>query len=189
MSKLFVDEIVHQSSQGSGTITLGASGETINIPSGSTINLSNSTVTLNSDMKNRPAFRAYPSSGQTISNNTQTVLQYNTETFDTDNCYDTSTYKFTPNVAGKYYFHLNARVETADDYDHLEASIAKNGGDQARMLTSPKHYDICVVTVVLEMNGTTDYVQPKIFQGSGSNKSVGTDQANLFFEGYRLIGA
>ena len=31
MSKLFVDEIVHQSSQGSGTITLGASGETTNI--------------------------------------------------------------------------------------------------------------------------------------------------------------
>jgi len=31
MSKLFVDEIVHQSSQGSGTITIGASGETTNI--------------------------------------------------------------------------------------------------------------------------------------------------------------
>jgi len=31
MSKLFVDEIVHQSSQGSGTITIGASGETINV--------------------------------------------------------------------------------------------------------------------------------------------------------------
>ena len=31
MSKLFVDEIVHQSSQCSGTITLGASGETTNI--------------------------------------------------------------------------------------------------------------------------------------------------------------
>jgi len=31
MSKLFVDEIVHKSSQGSGTITIGASGETTNI--------------------------------------------------------------------------------------------------------------------------------------------------------------
>lgn len=44
MSKLFVDEIVHQSSQGSGTITLGASGETIALPSGSTLDLSNTTV-------------------------------------------------------------------------------------------------------------------------------------------------
>ena len=31
MSDLFVDNIKHQSSQGSGTITIGASGETINV--------------------------------------------------------------------------------------------------------------------------------------------------------------
>ena len=37
MSKLFVDEIVHQSSQGSGTITLGASGETIALASGASV--------------------------------------------------------------------------------------------------------------------------------------------------------
>ena len=39
MSKLFVDEIVHQSSQGSGTITLGASGETVALASGATNNI------------------------------------------------------------------------------------------------------------------------------------------------------
>ena len=37
MSKLFVDEIVHQSSQGSGTITLGASGETVAMASGASV--------------------------------------------------------------------------------------------------------------------------------------------------------
>ena len=37
MSKLFVDEIVHASSQGSGTITLGASGETIALASGASV--------------------------------------------------------------------------------------------------------------------------------------------------------
>ena len=36
MSDLFVDNIKHQSSQGSGTITLGASGETIALASGAT---------------------------------------------------------------------------------------------------------------------------------------------------------
>ena len=46
MGTIFVDNLKHQSSQGSGTITIGASGETINIPTGSTIDLSNSTVTL-----------------------------------------------------------------------------------------------------------------------------------------------
>ena len=37
MSDLFVDNIKHQSSQGSGTITIGASGETVEIPSGVTL--------------------------------------------------------------------------------------------------------------------------------------------------------
>jgi len=46
MSKLFVDEIVHQSSQGSGTITIGASGETVAVASGS--NFSTTGITDNS---------------------------------------------------------------------------------------------------------------------------------------------
>ena len=39
MSDLFVDNIKHQSSQGSGTITIGASGETIKAASGTQNNL------------------------------------------------------------------------------------------------------------------------------------------------------
>ena len=49
MSKLFVDEIVHASSQGSGTITLGASGEKINLGTG----VSGGTFT------NKPMFQAW----------------------------------------------------------------------------------------------------------------------------------
>lgn len=37
MSDIFVDNIKHQSSQGSGTITLGASGETIALASGASV--------------------------------------------------------------------------------------------------------------------------------------------------------
>ena len=107
MSKLFVDEIVHQSSQGSGTITLGASGETINIPAGSTINLSNSTVTLNSNMKNTPAFMAYrSSSNQSISASTDTLVLFNSTSYNIDSAYDTSTGFFTvpSGGAGRYLF-------------------------------------------------------------------------------------
>jgi len=39
MGTLFVDNIKHQSSQGSGTITIGASGETIKAASGATNNI------------------------------------------------------------------------------------------------------------------------------------------------------
>jgi len=81
MSKLFVDEIVHQSSQGSGTITLGASGEKINLGTG----VSGGTLT------NIPAFEAYLSADTTISDNVWTKVPFNVEDFDTDNTYDNST--------------------------------------------------------------------------------------------------
>ena len=53
---------------------------------------------------NTPAFQAYRSSTQTISGSTWTKVQFNTEIYDTDSDYDNSTnYRFTPTVAGKYY--------------------------------------------------------------------------------------
>jgi hypothetical protein len=47
-----------QTSSGSGTITLGQSGETVDF--------SNATTTLNSAMKNVPAFKATASSATTV---------------------------------------------------------------------------------------------------------------------------
>ena len=52
-----------------------------------------------------PAFRAYMSS-QTFSNNTATVCAFNTEVFDTNGTYNTGDYKFTPLIAGYYFFKL-----------------------------------------------------------------------------------
>jgi hypothetical protein len=55
---------------------------------------------------NTPAFLAYRStSNQSISNQTETQCQFQTELFDTDSCYDTSTYRFTPTTAGKYFLY------------------------------------------------------------------------------------
>ena len=86
-------------SSGSGTITLGQSGETIALGSGVTSQF------------NQPAFQAELSANQEVTDNTDTKVQFDTEIFDTDNCYDNSTnYRFTPTVAGKYYVYLNLGV-------------------------------------------------------------------------------
>ncbi len=54
---------------------------------------------------NTPAFMAYLSSDQNISNGVYTKVQCDTELYDTDNAYDNSSnYRFTPQTAGKYYF-------------------------------------------------------------------------------------
>ena len=75
------------------TITLGASGDTINIPSGATI--ANSGTATGFGESNKPAFLA-TMSGQSVSDNTYTKLEFGTEVVDTDSAYDHSTnYRFT----------------------------------------------------------------------------------------------
>jgi hypothetical protein len=52
---------------------------------------------------NMPAFSAYQSSGQTLSSATATKLNFQTEEFDTNNNFDSTTnMRFTPTVAGYY---------------------------------------------------------------------------------------
>ena len=75
---------------------------------------------------NTPAFEAQrPQSAQVVSNNTDTKVQFSTENFDTDNCYDNSTnYRFTPNVAGKYfvYARIMCRAATNGNLVYVEVS-------------------------------------------------------------------
>ena len=69
----------------------------------------------------KPAFHAYMSSNQDLSNNTATKLQVDTEDFDTDNMYDSSTnYRFTPIVAGKYYVYGLTRSGATTDFTRPE---------------------------------------------------------------------
>ena len=92
MSTLKVDTILKRT--GTGTITVGQSGDTISIPSGATLN-SAGTNTLEG-IANTPSFYAALTSNQTISDNTITKIQFNTEVWDTDSAYDNSTnYRFT----------------------------------------------------------------------------------------------
>ena len=63
------------------------------------------TLTLNNAaLKNTPAFFAKLSGNQTINNNATTVMAFDTEVYDTDSAFDTSSYRFTvpSGKAGKY---------------------------------------------------------------------------------------
>ena len=78
MSTLKVDEILKRT--GTGTITIGQSGDTID--------LSNPTsVTLNSTMKNRPALLVTNSGNQSIGNASNTLVTFDTETVDTNSAF------------------------------------------------------------------------------------------------------
>ncbi len=86
-----------------GTITNSAGSGNITIGSGVTVNV------------NRPAFHAYLGANQTAADATATKLNINTETYDTDSCFDTSTYRFTPTEAGKYLIYGHLYLSSLDN--------------------------------------------------------------------------
>jgi hypothetical protein len=53
-----------------------------------------------------PSFEAFLSSDtSTLSNDTDTKITFDTETYDSDGTYDTSNGRFTPGVSGKYFIY------------------------------------------------------------------------------------
>ena len=172
-----------ETSSGSGTITLGQSGETVD--------LSTATMTLNNTMKATPAFEAYRSSNQTISTGTSTKIQYDTEVFDTDSAYDNSTnYRFTPQTAGKYFIFASAQTGSTSDFDDYQILIYKNGSTYAQTRVRHHYAENINCQVIVDMNGSTDYVEGFAYQASGGNLDInGTSYPRTRFGGYRIIGA
>ena len=103
MSTLKVDQILKRT--GTGTITLGQSGDTIAIPSGATISNSGTATGFGGD--GTPKFYAKKNADQTgITDHAMTKVTFQTEEFDSDNAFDNSTnYRFTvPSGEGGLYF-------------------------------------------------------------------------------------
>jgi len=168
---LKVGEITN--SAGSGNITIG-SGVTVNV--------------------NRPAFHAYLGANQTAADATATKLNINTETYDTDSCFDTGTYRFTPTEAGKYFVYGNAEwYSTGNTFNFGAARIYKNGS----LLFSLGHNGNASggaqegkePSGVVDMNGSTDYLELYVYQDTSDSSSVtmnGGDGIGNYFGAYKI---
>ena len=124
-------------------ISYDASGNPVAIATGSDGQVLTSTgagsppafETLPTGGTNTPAFEARNGSNQDIGyTGVYTKITANTEVFDTNSKYDNSTnYRFTPTVAGKYYCYANIQFETTsasnsgDNLITTTAAIYKNG--------------------------------------------------------------
>ena len=187
MSKVQVDTIDTRSgtstmqigSTNTSTINIGVSGDTVNIPAGVTI--ANAGTATGFGQTNTPYFFAYRgSSEQSISNGSLTVMQFNAELYDSGNCYDTSTYKFTPNVAGKYWIQATARLNTSTDCTSLQIEIFKNTSTFSRVNENNIHYTSVTSTAIIDMNGSSDYIQAKIYQDTGGSANIAYNSDNTY---------
>jgi len=106
-----------------------------------------------------PAFIAYASATQTLSAFTATKRAINTEIIDTDSCYDTSTYRFTPTKAGLYQISVTQNFNSAPN--RFQILIYKNGSNNLTgndAYTSGNDFGGGASTLI-SMNGTSDYLE------------------------------
>jgi hypothetical protein len=121
-----------------------------------------------------PAFSAYKSADQTTAATTFEKITFNTETFDTDNNFASST--FTPTKAG--YYSLNVLVlntTTADQNLYWYV----NGASVRRVTNRFGNTNTLNDTYLVYLNGTTDYVE-MYFYGNSAGTVFGGSSFTVF---------
>ena len=155
--------------ENSNTITIGASGDTISIPSGATI--TNSGTATGFGGTTAPYVSVYRNTDQNVSDATWTKIQFNVEVVDSAGAFDSSTnYRYTPQTSGYYYVQLNLGIgNTADNsIDSIYARIYKNGSDitgtNARRdwdanAEGLNYNDVINTSTIVQLNGSSDYIE------------------------------
>jgi hypothetical protein len=131
-----------------------------------------------------PAFSAKrATSNQTFSSATWTKAEYNSEFFDLDSCYDSTTnYRFTPTKAGIYSVSFISEIASTTSGDMFTA-IYKNGSNYSTV-TGLKSSTFLLASgaSLVSMNGTTDYLEIYVYAAGSSPKiDLGTAQFSAAF--------
>jgi hypothetical protein len=183
------NNIINESSD---TITIGASGDTISIPSGATIANSGTATGFGA---NTPAFEAYTTGLQSITENAYVKMTFGTEVFDTAGNYASD--RFTPQTAGKYFVYAKGTADPSN-YENGRTAILKiykngsaleytkydtmtGGNSSADGFTAATPS----ARAVVDMNGSSDYLEAYFLLNtwSDSGAQVGSKQ----FGAYRII--
>ena len=141
--------------------------------------------------KNTPAFMAKMSASQDISNVTWTKIAFNTDVYDTDSTFDTSNYRFTPAVAGKYVFTLQVTLDDVPDQKEIYLKIYKNGSAESTSTTRLRVSGLEKTSSFCHWSDTSDaddYYEAYIYHNIGSTQDVRHDYGTIFM-GHKLIGA
>ena len=196
MSTLKVDTILKRT--GTGTITVGQSGDTITIPSGATLSVAGSTIAA---VDNTPAFGASQSGTQSISNGGFVKVTLDTENWDTDSAFDNATnYRFTvpTDEGGKYIFNYGAYLVSMTTNGYFQLQLYKNGSE----LRASAHRSYMSSSATASMNITAsisvslsagDYIEFYVIQdnsdGGGGSRTLGDSNYKAFLTGMKVIGA
>ena len=177
-----------------GNIGSASDTDAMAISSGGVVNFTQIPTVSSIQLTNAPAFEATVSSNQTLTDNSTSIVEFDTEIFDTDGKYDHSTnYRFTPTVAGKYFVYASIGVSAEGDaqLQNIFGQLMKNGsqvkvshfnfgGNNARFATA-------TLNAILTLD-SDDYVDARIQAADSSGSAIVQPTPYSTFGAYKMIG-
>jgi len=142
---------------------------------------------------NAPYFEAYIASNQTMADDTDTKLNFDTETYDSGGMYNTTNKRFTPTVAGKYfiYFQVNYNKQAVDKFHNCVTRIKRNGSTHKEFYfdfyDNYYAYAICTTgSAIMTFNGSSDYVEMFGSFNVTADTGIVISGAGSTFGGYKI---
>jgi hypothetical protein len=137
-----------------------------------------------------PAFSAYAGTSTNLTTGAETKVLFDTEEFDTNANFATS--RFTPTVAGYYQINACIRIQGLLVGNTAYAILYKNGASYKvgqLTLQGVAGNPTFLVSTVVYLNGSTDYVEIYAFQNSGVTLTTQNAQSTTYFNGTFVRGA
>ena len=138
---------------------------------------------------NTPAFLVTRSSGQSISNNTWTKIDWNNEIVDTNTAFASGKFVVPSGAAGLYWFNATSSMSSITDGAKVDLAFYKNGSrdESARFnnyasANGQESHPGVTGTINLAVS---DYVEVYTVQNTGGSIDINANQAQ--FSGFKLI--
>ena len=160
-------DIIYRNATVPTRLGIGTAGQVLTVNSGATAPQWSTPAS-----SSGPAFFAYRSGNQSITSGTGTKVAFNAESFDTDNCFDSTTnYRFTPTKSG--YYQMNSSIECAGaTVTRTVLMFFKNGSEYQRFVDySSTASNLFSGSTLAYFNGSSDYAEVYV-QVNGTSLTV-----------------
>ncbi|BAQ88508.1 hypothetical protein [uncultured Mediterranean phage uvMED] len=201
MSTLKVDTILKRT--GTGTITLGQSGDTISLPTGASLSLQGgsngqalttngsgtlSFASVSGNAGTEIVYADRSGNQSSIADNVDTKVLYTTEQYDPDSNWDTSNSRYIAPADGRYYFYAQAYVwgtiAALHSYFYKNGSYVADTYDIKNSNLSGTVELTARASAIFNLS-QNDYVEFYIKSNTSSGTSV-IDQVGTQFLAFRL---
>jgi hypothetical protein len=178
------NNIINESSD---TITIGASGDTVTIPSGATLS---NLGTASGFGVNTPIVFVKANTTTSLPNATTTKINLANEIIDTDNLFASNRFTVTSGFEGKYLVIAQMSVNISADSVGFDLEIQKSGSTYTGAISKTNRGAIdtytCSCSAIVDLT-TNDYIEIFCYNGTGGTITVNANDNRVFLGITKLI--